>query len=352
MNSPLPFAGPSVHDDLAALSTAPLAPDRLGPIPALDSTPPPGRFLTPDGRGLYVRRTEAALTTGPDAWYLHGLAGSSTNWTSLAGVLAPVATGFLVDLPGHGRSDPPPRHRYGLVDMADLVAQAIASQSAGPVHLVGNSLGGMTAVLLAARHPALIASLTLISPAVPDLRMTRDRGADPRLALLLLPGTTGLATSRLAQLSPGERARGMGQLCFGDPRGITEQEYDAAAADLAWRSELPWVHAGVVQSLRALMRSYPRVGASSFRRLAGSIGVPTLVIWGTRDRLVDPRLAAPTAAAFPDAELLMLAGVGHIAQMEDPRITARAITALWSGVDRGPGVPHPDLTPVVARSSA
>lgn len=352
MSALLPIPGPTVRDELARLSTAALADDDLGTIPALEATPPPGRFLIVDGRGLYVRRTETSPSAGPDAWYLHGLAASSTNWTSLAGALTPRATGYLVDLPAHGRSDPPPRGRYRLTDVADLLATAIATNSPGPVHLVGNSLGGMVAVLLAARHPALIATLTLISPAVPDLRLTRDRGADPRLALLLLPGTTRIANQRMTRLSPGERARGMAQLCFGDASAITTAQYDAAAADLAWRSELPWVNAGVLNSLRALMRSYPRVGSATFRRLAASITAPTLVIWGTRDRLVDPRLAAPTAAAFPQGELLVLPGLGHAAQMEDPRTTARALAALWSRVGLGLGAPHRDLTSGVATSSA
>ena len=65
--------------------------------------------------------------------------------------------------------------------------------------------------------------------------------------------------------------------------------------------------------------------------------MPTLVIWGTRDRLVDVRLARQTAGAFPDSRLLVLAGVGHVAQMEAPSPTARAIAALWAGAAAGGG---------------
>jgi len=59
------------------------------------------------------------------------------------------------------------------------------------------------------------------------------------------------------------------------------------------------------------------------------VTVPTLVVWGTRDRLVDVRLAKRTAAAFPRADLLVLPGCGHVAQMEDPQTTARGVLALW-----------------------
>jgi len=72
-----------------------------------------------------------------------------------------------------------------------------------------------------------------------------------------------------------------------------------------------------------------------------------LVIWGTRDRLVDVRLAPRTAAAFADSSLLIMAGVGHTAQMEDPVTTARAVSRLWGS----PGAPHPGLTDTVATST-
>ncbi len=304
-----------------------------------------------DGRGVFLRRTErpeqARDTLTPDAWYVHGLAGSSSNWTSLAGALSGRVTGYLVDLPGHGRSDPPPHGRYSLVADADLVASLIRRRSAGPVHLLGNSMGGIVCTALAARHPDLVLTLTLISPAVPDFRLTGDRGADPILAVLLLPGTAGPAVRRLGSIGPMDRARGMGELCYGDPTRLTDEDYAAAAAELAWRSRLPWAHLSTVGSLRALLRSYLR-RAGSFAADARRVPAPTLVIWGTRDRLVDVRLARRVAAAFPTSSLLVIPGVGHTAQMEDPRATARAVARLWEN----PGAPHPGHTAAVATSTA
>jgi pimeloyl-ACP methyl ester carboxylesterase len=337
-------------DGLSLRSTAQLSESVPVDVPGVAQEPPRGWSEIVDGRGVYLRRTDhpelADPPTGPDAWYVHGLAGSSTNWISLAGALAGAATGYLVDLPGHGRSDPPPRGRYSLVDDAEVTAALIRRHSDGPVHLVGNSLGGVVSTVLAARHPDLVATLTLISPAVPDLRLTRDRGADPILGLLLFPGTGGLAVRRLSSTSPMARARGMGELCFGDPTLLTDDDYAVAAADLAWRSSIPWVHTGTIGSLRALLRSYLH-RTESFWADAASVRVPTLVIWGTRDRLVDVRLAPRTAAAFADSSLLIMAGVGHTAQMEDPVTTARAVSRLWGS----PGAPHPGLTDTVATST-
>ena len=152
-----------------------------------------------------VRRADLdiiAVGDQKDLVDIHGLAGSSTNWTRLAAALSPAATGYSVDLPGHGRSDPPPRGHYSLRADAELIAAVIEQVSGAPVHLVGNSFGGIIATLLAAARPELVRTLTVISPAVPDLRLTGDRGADPRLGLLLVPGTAGLAYRRLATISP------------------------------------------------------------------------------------------------------------------------------------------------------
>ena len=339
---------PGARDDLAALTTAVMAAVD-GDIPGVADDPPGGWTEMVDGRGVFVRRVlrpdDAADPGAPDAWYVHGLAGSSGNWTALAGLMSSRATGYLVDLPGHGRSDPPPRGRYSLVADADLVAGLIRRRSGGPVHLVGNSLGGIVCTALAARHPELVATLTLISPAVPDFRLTRSRGADPILGILLLPGTTGIAVRRLTAITPASRARGMGEFCFGDPSRLTENDYAVAAADLTWRSQLPWAHLSTVGSLRALLRSYLR-RAGSFQANAGRVGAPTLVIWGTRDRLVDVRLAQRAQNCFKTSSLLVIPGVGHTAQMEDPLATARAVAGLWENL----GAPHPGHTAAVATS--
>lgn len=300
----------------------------LGEIPALCGTLPAGWTELIDGRGVLVRRSP-----GPDGavpvWCIHGLGGSSADWVRLSGALADTAPVYSVDLPGSGRSDPPPAGRYSPVLDADLVGQVIEQVSAGPVQLIGNSYGGVVATLLAARRPELVRTLTVISPAVPDLRLTSDRGADPRLGLLLVPGTAGLAHQRLAAITPMARARGMGEVCFGHPELITDEDYEVAAAEHARRATLPWTFPALVGTLRGLMSGYLRRGRLSFAAAAAAVQVPTLVIWGTRDRLVDVRLARRTAAGYPDAELLVLAECGHVAQMEDPWSTARAVLALW-----------------------
>jgi pimeloyl-ACP methyl ester carboxylesterase len=308
----------------------------------LSEPAPDGWTELVDGRGVFVRR-DAGPPDATPVWFVHGLGGASTDWTRLSAALAPTATAYSLDLPGSGRSDPPPGGRYGPGVDAELTAAVIDQVSGGPVHLVGNSYGGFVATRLAARRPDLVRTLTVISPAVPDLRLTQDRGADARLGLLLVPGTAGLAYQRLAAIAPMARARGMGELCFGHPELITDQDYEVSAAEHIWRAGLPWVYSATVGTLRGLMSGHLRPGPWSFVADAGRVRAPTLVVWGTRDRLVDVRLSRRAAAAYPQARLLVLAECGHVPQMEDPFSTARAIIGLWRD--------HPDNPADLASAS-
>jgi pimeloyl-ACP methyl ester carboxylesterase len=326
-----PSQGPPHRDELVEWSSVDLTgtpADALGVIPALGAPAPDGWIELVDGRGVFIRRRPGPAADLP-VWYVHGLGGASTDWNRLSAALVPFATGYSLDLPGSGRSDPPPKGKYSPVADADVVAAAIKQVTGGPVQLVGNSYGGLVATLVAARHPDLIATLTVISPAVPDLRLTLDRGADPRLGLLLLPGTTGLAHSRLSSIEPMARARGMGDLCFGHPELITDDDYLVAAGEHDFRAALPWTYLATLGTLRGLMSAYLRPGPASFAAAAARVTAPTLVIWGTRDRLVDVRLSRRAAAAYQRAGLLVLAECGHVAQMEDPESTARGILTLW-----------------------
>ena len=337
-----PTQGPRDRDELAAWTTIELSDQQLGDVPSLAGPPPDGWTELVDGRGVHLRRAPGPADATP-VWFVHGLGGASTDWTRLSAALAPTATGYSLDLPGSGRSDPPPAGRYSPGADADLSADTIRQVTGGPVHLVGNSYGGVVATLLAANHPDLVRTLTVISPAVPDLRLTSDRGADPRLGLLLVPGTATLAYQRLGSVSPVARAQGMGELCFGHPELISDEDLRAAAAEHTWRAALPWTYSSTIGTLRGLMAGYLRPGSSSFGAAASRVRVPTLVVWGTRDRLVDVRLARRAAAAYARAELLVLAECGHVAQMEDPWSTARGILALWHRSARQEIVPEPGL---------
>ena len=76
------------------------------------------------------------------------------------------------------------------------------------------------------------------------------------------------------------------------------------------------------------MATYVERGPRNLWKQATQVRVPTLLIWGEKDRLVDVALAPRALSAFPQSRLLVLPDVGHVAQLEQPETVARAFLAL------------------------
>ncbi len=276
---------------------------------------------------VFVRRAPAS--GAPAAVFVHGLGGASTNWTDLMGLLAPTFDCAALDLPGFGWSPPPTS--YALRTHVRAVINLLERQGRGPVHLFGNSLGGAVSTRVAARRPDLVRTLTLVSPALPSLRPRRD--LDPRLPLLAIPGIAQLMRRRMGEVSPEQQANIMLELCYSDPSVVPEERRREAVAEIARRAALAHGQAALTGSLRGLIGAYLERGERSLWQQAGSVRVPTLLIWGTQDRLVDVALAPKALAAYPSSRLLVLPDVGHVAQLEQPETVARAFRALVEDTD-------------------
>ncbi len=300
-------------------------------LPVRDPFQPrwPGREVTAGGVTLHVRETPGP--DGTEAVYVHGLSGSAVNWTDLSALLSTRAAGTAVDLPGFGLTDPPASGDYTPTAHADALLCFLAGRGR-PVHLLGNSLGAAIAVLVAARRPELVRTLTLVSPAMPDRRPDPRRVSDPRMLLAMLPVVGNRARAALAATDSHTRAENVVRLCFGDPSLAPEHRIAEAAADIEARARLPWAGAASERTAKAMLASWVR--GESLWSVAARVRVPTLVIWGDRDKLVAPRLAPRTAAAL-GGRLLVLPGVGHVAQIEAPDAVARAVAGMWDAVAAG-----------------
>ncbi|MER5335201.1 alpha/beta hydrolase [Micromonospora sp. NPDC002717] len=304
-----------------------LWPDHL--LPEHSVPPPwPGREVRLDGTVTYVRDTPATAPGAEPALYVHGLGGSSQNWTDLAGLLADRLDGQAIDLPGFGRSEP--GRRYTIPAFSERVIRWIEHSGRGPVHLFGNSLGGAISVQVAGLRPDLVRTLTLISPALPFLDFRRSLQGR-MLPLLAIPRGERLAARQLAKLAPEVMAQQVMEACIGDLSRISEQRRQEALEEIRVRYEAEHYAAAYVRTFRGLVSSFLRSylpGSGSLWRLAGVVRAPTLVIGGRHDRLVDVRVAPQAARVVPDSRLLMLDGVGHVAQLEVPRLVARAVLGL------------------------
>ena len=194
------------------------------------------------------------------------------------------------------------------------------------MHLLGNSLGGLVSVLVAARRPDLVASLTLISPAMPVYRV--PTAFSRALLLLLLPGVPALADRRIGGITPEENVRAMIRMCFGEPSRVPPERLEQAVEEMRERAEQPWADRALVGSMRGLITSYLRVGAANAWRAAGpwpcrrwsSGGTGTG--WSTRRWPRGWRPSSPTPGCWSSE------GVGHVAMLEAPETTARAVLGM------------------------
>jgi pimeloyl-ACP methyl ester carboxylesterase len=155
------------------------------------------------------------------------------------------------------------------------------------------------------------------------------------LPLLLIPRADRLAARQLAAVEPAELARLVIAACFADVGRFPEQRMVEAVEEARLHYTVPWYTTAYVRSLRGLVGSFLRAylpGSGSLWRIAARVQAPTLVIAGRQDQLVDIRVAPQVAAAVRDSRLLILDGVGHVAQMEVPRLVSRAVWAMLDEV--------------------
>ncbi|MGW1376781.1 alpha/beta fold hydrolase [Streptomyces sp. NPDC002446] len=268
---------------------------------------------------------EGAAPGREPALYVHGLGGSSQNWSGLMPLLADRVDGEALDLPGFGHSPPPRDGNYSVSAQARVIIRYLDAAGRGPVHLIGNSMGGAAATRVAAARPDLVRTLTLISPALPELRPQLT--AVPT-ALLAVPGIARLFGRLTEDWTPERRTREVLALCYGDPGRVSPEGFNAAVDEYARRLELPYFWDVMERSARALVNAYTLGGQHNLWRQAERVLAPTLLVYGGRDRLVSFRMARRAAAAFRGSRLLTLPEAGHVAMMEYPEAVARAVRDL------------------------
>lgn len=284
----------------------------------------PARKVPVSGVDLLVRDVPGAAKELPPALYVHGLGGSSLNWTALGLLLNDTVRGIAPDLPGFGRT-PPLDGMGGISEQADVLSELITQEFDQPVHVFGNSMGGAAAVALAARRPDDVASLTLISPALPHPRASASAFwftalATPRLGKAVLERTRRLPFERRLQASLS--------MVFGDPRSLPPELIQVYGAELQRRDTQPWVTQATLDGARSILRSQLAPPRRSLWADAAKVRCPVLLIYGGKDRLVDARIRTKAHNTFPNARLLYLPKSGHVAQMEHPQEVDRAFRQL------------------------
>lgn len=312
----------------------------------------PGELVGTSAGEIFVRSAPASRGAEP-ALFVHGLGGSSTNWTDLMHVLRlpgpdpparPALASMAPDLPGFGFSPPPARRDYSISGHAGAVIALLEQQARGPVHLIANSMGGAICTRVAGRRPDLVRTLTMVSPALPDLRPRR-------LPVRLMVGTSPVFGPRiiawLASQPAENRANGAIGDLYWDPALVHPARWTEEVEELRRRDQLFYANDALIYSARSLVSEYFRAGGRSLWRDARSSSAPALILYGSHDRLVRADMAAKAARMFRGARVLVLQRVGHVAMMEQPEAVAQEIRGFLAAMSasaapvvvRAPGAP-------------
>ncbi|MFF3304658.1 alpha/beta fold hydrolase [Streptomyces sp. NPDC002908] len=253
------------------------------------------------------RRAYRMAGEGPAILLIHGIGDSSATWAELIPELARHHTVIAPDLLGHGSSDKP-RADYSVAAYANGIRDLLGVLGIERATLVGHSLGGGVAMQFAYQFPERTDRLILVSAGGvgrevnPVLRAVSLPGADLMLSMLRLPGMrqqVGLFT-RLIKLLDTDLGQDADELL----------DLVDALPDSTSRSAF-------ISTLRAVVDWRGQV-VTMLDRCYLAQGMPTLLLWGSRDSVVPVHHAYGAHAAMPNSRLEIFDGAGHFPFHTDP----------------------------------
>ena len=258
-----------------------------------------GAIATERGRVGFAERGAGSATP---VVFLHGVGSDKSVWAPQLEAFAADRRAIALEYPGYGDSDSLPDATRD--DFARVILAALDSLGVGRAHVCGLSLGGVIAIALHALAPSRCASLILAdSFAVhPDGRAIYDRSIAASHSL----GMRGLAEARVdLRLGPGATPGVRGEVI--DTMGRIDPAAYALGARAVWLADQ-------VERARA-------------------IRVPTLVLAGAHDQVTPPALSEELAAMIPGSRLEIIAGAGHLSNLEQPQAFNRAVATFLAEID-------------------
>jgi pimeloyl-ACP methyl ester carboxylesterase len=250
----------------------------------------------------------------PVLLFVHGMANSSTTWRAVLPGLMAHCTVVAPDLIGHGASDKP-RQDYSLGAYANILRDLMIALGIERATVVGHSLGGGVAMQFAYQHPHHCERLVLVS----------SGGLGPEVSWILraltLPGADYLmpvlfpSFVRDAGNALGETLRRL---------GLRLSHFEEQ-----WRSYVSLTEPGNRHAfMRTLHSVIDRSGqtVSAHDRLYLASRLPTMIVWGRRDRIIPVEHATAAHRAIPGSRLVIFEASGHFPHTEEPQHFVEVLT--------------------------
>lgn len=262
-------------------------------------------------KGRKMRYFVAGPADGRPLMLVHGLAGSALNWALVAPALARRRRVLVVDLPGHGASEPLPVAPT-LEPYADRVARVAEREGFEAADYAGHSFGGLVALRLAIREPERVSSVVLAAAA--GIRSS-TRAAERTLAFVgfVQPGRRVSPHWRFVARSAVLKQALFAHWFAADPAALPDEAVEAILRDVN-------LHTDTESAWRALTRDDPR-------RDLHLVRCPCLVLWGAEDNQL-PLDDAFDYARRLRAPLRAVADCGHLVILERPDACLDAIESF------------------------
>jgi pimeloyl-ACP methyl ester carboxylesterase len=272
------------------------------------------RFVDLPG-GFHVHYQDDGDPSLPLMLLLHGFGDSYTTWEGWVSVLKTRFHLISVDFPGHGLTRAPAGYRLSGAGLADFVDAFAARLELPKFAVAGNSMGGGAAWQLAVRHPQRVGALILVDAA--GFPNDKPPGKVP-LAFKLLKYPLGRAFLRNIDNRPFIST------------GLKFDVYDQTLITPALIDR--WAEFQRAPGHRAILMSVDvRELGNASAAVLRDISVPTLILHGESDVLIEPASAGKFAAAIPGAKLVTYPRVGHLPQIEIPQRSAADVAEFLQG---------------------
>ena len=235
---------------------------------------------------------------------LHGLGASMFSWRHFITPFSQNNKLILVDFKGCGKSPKPKDTHYSLEEHTDDIHKIIIEENLTKLTLVGNSLGGAVALLLAIRlseqEPTRLAKLVLI-----------DSAGDTDYLPAHLKLVRSILGKPVIYLSPAQLAAKMVlRMCYFDKKKITRKDVTAYAGAIASR--------GGRHALLQTARQCIPPNAEELLAKVKKIAVPTFILWGREDGIIPLEVGELLHQAIPNSVLEVIEGCGHVPHEEKP----------------------------------
>jgi pimeloyl-ACP methyl ester carboxylesterase len=244
--------------------------------------------------------------SGPPLLLIHGLVAYSFSWRFTLPALAPYFTCYAVDLLGVGDSERPSGLDVSPRALAGGLVAFMEMADSGPWSIIGSSHGGgvaMWVARLAQEAGIALHRLVLVAPINPWSQHGR------RLAPFAAhPISRAIVKASRWAYVPVRRITF--DRMYGDRSLVTEETLAGYARPLRIK--------GTVPHLLALLKNWLH-NVDELESVMGAIGVPTLLVWGTKDRFVFFSSARQVLETMPNARLITVEGAGHLPYEERPK---------------------------------